>query len=306
MKLKPLIALALLLAATPAFAWSESGHMTTGAIAYDTLALEHPELLPQIEAIIAAHPDRVRLEAHVAGLTGAARQRALFEWLARWSDDIRGSDWSHPEWHYELRVVSPWRRFWPWYNGRARDGFDINYRVFSDPHAAPADRAVALGWLLHIVGDIQQPLHAGHWMDGRYKLTDRAGERGHVRRTAGGPPVNLHDYWDNIFDLPGDADATPRRWAAPVEARWPRNVAIPAVPTGTPQDQFNAWLDESYALAGDFAYSDAFLRATPDAANAPVLSDAYRAKSMLVAQQRLAAGGYRIADTMTMALAPKH
>jgi len=305
MKHSPLIAAALLWAAVPALAWSEPGHMTTGAIAYDTLARDHPELLPQIDTIIAAHPDRARLEAHASGLSGVARQRALFEWLARWPDDIRGSDWSHPEWHYELRVVSPWKRFWPWYNGRARDGFDINYRVFSDPHAASADRAVALGWLLHLVGDIQQPLHAGHWMDSRYPKTDRAGQLGHVRRTPGGPPVDLHSYWDNIFDLPGDAGATPRGWAVPVATRWPRKLVIPVAPTGTAQVQFNAWLDESYALARGFAYSDAFLRATPDAAGAPAVSEAYRARSMLVAQQRLASGGYRIADTLAMALAPK-
>lgn len=308
MNLRPLIAAALLLLAAPVLAWSEPGHMATGAIAYDTLVREHPELLPQIEAIIAAHPDKARLDAATAGLTGSARTRAQFQWLARWPDDIRagqGTDgkWDHPDWHYELRVVSPAKAIWPWRNGNAGDAFALNYAVFSDPSAAPADRAVALGWLMHIVGDIQQPLHAGHWMSWQYKMTDRAGQLGHVRRTRGGTPIDLHAYWDNIFDLPGGPEATPRGWAVPVAMRWPRALAIPAAPAGTPAQQFSAWMDESHALARDFAYTDAFLHATPVALGAPAVSDTYRAKSMLVAQQRLAAGGYRIADTLTMALA---
>ncbi len=308
MNLRPLLAAALLLFTAPVLAWSMPGHMTTGAIAYDTLAREHPELLPQIEAIITAHPDKARLDAATTGLTGSARTRAQFEWLARWPDDIRvgqGTDgkWDHPAWHYELRVVSPAKVIWPWRNGQASEAFAINYAVFSDPKAAAADRAVALGWLMHIVGDIQQPLHAGHWMSWQYKLTDRAGLLGHVRRTADGKPIDLHAYWDDMFDMPGAAEATSRAWAVPVAVRWPRALAIPVAPTGTPQAQFSAWMDESHALARDFAYSDAFLRATSVALDAPVVSDAYRAQSMLVAQQRLAAGGYRIADTLTMALA---
>lgn len=291
--------------AAPVLAWSEPGHMTTGAIAYDDLAKNNPALLPQIEAIIAAHPDQPKLAKHLIGLSGAARTRDSFEWLARWADDIRGSAYDHPEWHYELRVVSSASMVWPFRNGSAREGFDINFKRLQNTAAPMADRAIALGWLLHIVGDIQQPLHAGHWMSWRFKATDRAGTLGFVRRTPGGAPVNLHEYWDQMFDQPGQPEATPNAWAVPLAKRWSRAAVLLAAASGTPQQQFSAWLDESKELASSVAYKDAFLRATIDDYAAPAVSANYRKISQSLGQQRLAAGGYRIADTLKMALAPR-
>lgn len=112
------------------------------------------------------------------------QDRALLEWLARWPDDIRGSIDDQPKWHYQLEVVSGRTWLWPIYNGDASGGFAFNYARLANPCAPSAQRAKAIGWLIHIVGDIQQPLHAGHQMTAQYALTDRAGELAFVRRTA--------------------------------------------------------------------------------------------------------------------------
>jgi hypothetical protein len=294
---------ALAAASAPVQAWSERSHMTTGAIAFDDIAATNPELLPQLAAIIAAHPDRARLDAHLVGLTGDARTRAAFEWLARWPDDIRKGPWDQPKWHYELRVVSTWRYAYPFRNGTASQGFATNYAILSDAKASPADRAVSLGWLLHIVGDIQQPLHAGHWMSSSFPLTDRAGTIAFVRKTPGGAPIELHEYWDQFLDRPGPPQATPDAWARPLAVRWPRGAVPGLVVAGAPSSQFSAWLDETRDLAQAVAYTDSFQSATRDPAAAPVASPAYAQKALWWSQRRVATGGYRAADTIRSALA---
>ncbi len=300
--LAALIPAALLVIAQPAFGWSEETHMTTGAIAFDDLARSDPALLSELVRIIAAHPDYAKLAAHAGKQSGAARTRAVFEWLARWPDDIRGSSFDRPEWHYELRVVSGWTAIWPFRNGSARAGFDENYRTLADAKAPMAARAVALGWILHIVGDIQQPLHAGHRMSSDFPKTDRAGQLGFVRRTQGGAPVDLHQFWDKMLDQPGGANATSAYWSGRLQTLWPRARLPELSSKSSAQLRFSTWLDESMILARIGAYSGAFVHASPEPAKAPAVSQSYARVMQRVAERRVALGGYRIADTIRLAL----
>lgn len=61
--------------------------MVTGAIADDDLAKTNPGLIAKIEAIMADHPDKARFDRALAGFSGKARTRRLFELMARWPDD---------------------------------------------------------------------------------------------------------------------------------------------------------------------------------------------------------------------------
>lgn len=286
----------------PAYGWSRETHMTTGAIAFDDLERTDPALLGKIIAIVALHPDHRRFETNLKGLTGRARARATFEWLARWPDDVRKTAYDHPDWHYELRVISSWAVIWPFRNGNASEGFERNLQIFANPRSKPADRAVALGWLFHIVGDIQQPLHAGHWASWIYPLSDRAGTLGFVRQVKDGAPIELHEFWDQILDHPGAPDATSRAWAQPLQQIWPRTRLPELGYSGTPQLRFAYWLEESIALARRAGYRDAFLNATREKAAAPMVSKRYAFITNQIAQRRVATAGYRIADVLQMAL----
>jgi hypothetical protein len=300
--LSSLIALAVgLYASGPVYGWSRETHMTTGAIAFDHLERTDPALLAKVMAIAAAHPDRARFEANLKGLTGRARERATFEWLARWPDDIRKTPYDQPKWHYELRVISPWAAIWPFRNGTASEGFDQNFRTLANAMAKPADRAVALGWLLHIVGDIQQPLHAGHWASWTYPLSDRAGTLGFVRKIKDRAPIELHEFWDQILDRAGPPEATSRAWAQPLQQMWPRARLPELGYTEAPQARFAYWLEESLALARRAGYRDAFLNAARNSTDAPMVSLRYHLISRQIAQRRVATSGYRIADTLRMA-----
>ncbi len=287
-----------------AMAWSEESHMTTGAIAYDDLANSDPAVLSQLEKIILAHPHYLELAAHAGGLTGAERTRVIFEWLARWPDDMNGTQFEHRSWHYELRVVYGWTWLWPFRNGDASEAFDINYRTLSDPNAPDAERAIALAWLIHIVGDIQQPLHAGHQMNGNFYLTDEAGTLAFIRKEVGGGAINLHQYWDKSIDIPGPVDATANTWSGALPNLWPRGKISELTYPGTAPVQFGLWLDESMHLAEKVAYKGTALKATPAASDAPVATPSEFRFVQELSKRRVATAGYRIADTIKMALRP--
>jgi hypothetical protein len=288
--------------ATPALGWSEESHMTTAAIAYDDLARTGPEILAAANDILKAHPQYQQLEAYLGDLKGAERDRARLEWLARWPDDIRGSVYDRPKWHYELRVVSGWTSLWPFRNGDAVHGFDINYHILADTRAKPADRAIAMGWLIHLVGDIQQPLHAGHLMNASFLTTDHAGTYGFVKRPRDAQATNLHQFWDRALDKPGPADATARAWSMPLQKLWPR-TRLPELSNGsTAQMQFTYSLYESLALARTAAYRGRFLQASTGAETAPTVTERESQFVDEIAKRRVATGGYRIADMLRLAL----
>jgi hypothetical protein len=157
------LAAAVALAPRPARAWSELGHMVTGAMAHDELARAHPAVLAEIVRLMAAHPDRARFEARLAGLGGAARTRMLLALMARWPDDARGGPFDRPEWHYAVRVVSTVGAVVRAEFGEAPTAFAAQLALAARPDAPAAERAVALCWIMHLAGDIQQPLHTATW-----------------------------------------------------------------------------------------------------------------------------------------------
>jgi hypothetical protein len=305
MRLKYAAAALQLLASAPVLAWSEETHMTTGAMAFDDIAATNPELLAQIKQIILAHPHYKQLSAHAGAAQGSAKTRVIFEYLARWPDDMNGTMYEHRDWHYELRVVHGRTWLWPFRNGNASEGFDINYRIFADKKAADVDRAIALGWLLHIIGDIQQPLHAGHQMTSAFSATDEAGTKAFIRKDAAAQPTDLHQYWDKILDVAGPVDATANFWSLRLPGLWSRAKITELSYPGLPQQQFSSWLDESMFLAKKYAYRGTLIEATPVAADAPVAKQPEIRFAEELSKRRVATGGYRIADTIRMALKNK-
>lgn len=298
-----LAALSLIAASSTAFGWSEETHQTTGAIAWADLKARHPDMLAELLRIAAHHPDARLFAPHAARLSPEMRERAMFEWLGRWPDDIRKGPEDHPKWHYEVRVVHGWTWVWPFHNGTASEGFAFNYGILADPCAAPAARAKAIGWLIHITGDIQQPLHAGHQMTGTYRLTDRAGELAFVRRAPGSEPTNLHQFWDKMMEksgvtLPKGED----NWATALGRMWPRSRLPELGRKGDPQALFASYLDETSVLARKVAYQGTFLAATPDPTAAPVLTPRENALTLALAERRIATSGYRIADVLATAM----
>ncbi len=305
-----LLAAAVAASTSPAVAWSNQGHMVTGAIAYDDLARSSPALVAEVEKIMASHPDHARFEKALVGYSGEARTRRLFELMARWPDDARGGSFDHPAWHYWLRLV-PSRTdpitlppgMLALTAGQAAEAYALNLATVRDAYAPAAERAVALCWVFHLAGDIQQPLHAGHLVSKRFPLSDRAGQSDFVRANAGAAPVNLHQFWDDAIGGDEDGDANVEAVRQRLGGAWSR-ADLNELNGKADAAAFRDWADESLALARAAAYQDAaFEGATrPDAA--PVLTPDYLATRKRVGERRIALGGHRIADAVRAALAP--
>jgi hypothetical protein len=291
---KRLLLIVLLCFAMPAAAWDNRGHRLTGELAYDRLQATDPAAVQAIIAIMAQHPDRGRFDRNLAGRAGENRNRTLFGLMARWPDDIRNTAWDRPEWHYALKVVHGWT-WLDWYiAGDAESQWAANLAIARDAARPAADRAVALCWLLHIGGDMHQPLHRGHRMDSAWLKTDRAGTIAFVRRPGSTAPMELHELWDGAFDPTGtgggDEAGDVVRLHSALSAR---QSAF------RPGGDFTAWIGESEALARDRAYRGPALQASAAPAYAPAMSPAYMTMLRSIAEQRIVAAGARMGQTLS-------
>lgn len=112
-------------------------------------------------------------------------------YAARWPDDIRGDRaWDHPEWHY---INAPLTRDGvsgsPPAAPNILTALEQASEVLQKPSSTDAEKAVALCWVFHLVGDVHQPLHA-------VKPVQCALPRGGPRRDAllrAGRPGFSHD-----------------------------------------------------------------------------------------------------------------
>lgn len=280
--------------------------MATGAIAYDILMRDDPAVVRRVLALVAALPQQQVLDRGVSGLSGPARNRMVFAYLARWPDDVRNGPLDHPDWHYAVHVVSPGWSLIPYTAGRARQAYDASMATLKRPEASARDQAIAVAWVLHLCGDMQQPLHAGNRMSlPAFPKSDRAGTIGYVRNAPGSPPRSLHDAWDSAADMPGDEKAGAIRIAAKVEIAGSAAMGSVAALRRDPDHAFGAWWKESYALAQSVAYVGDGLKESPSPSNAPVLSRDYQDRARRVAEPRIGLGGLRGAASLTAALDPR-
>jgi hypothetical protein len=74
--------------------------------------------------------------------------------------------------------------------GDALEALDRFRHVLQDPNASLADKQTALRFVIHLVGDLHQPFHAG-------KCCDKGAND--VKVTWFGKPTNLHAVWDSAI-----------------------------------------------------------------------------------------------------------
>ena len=77
----------------------------------------------------------------------------------------------------------------------------------NDTNASPELRAASLSWLIHLVGDIHQPLHCESFYSDAYTNGDRGGNEFYVKPAD--QPVRLHGVWDGLL---GPSPNTQMQW----------------------------------------------------------------------------------------------
>ena len=292
------LALALL-AAGPADAWSREGHMLTATIAYDDLMARDPAAAVAIAAIIDHHPDRGTFQVATAGVSADDRTLRLMMECARWPDDTRNTPFDHPTWHYaDIAARGPGAPadLPTTVSGQSLEALNLNFKEAADPQAPIADRALALCWVMHLAGDVHQPLHTASLYSTAYPHGDLGGGLQFVRSPETKEVVSLHWYWDDRLNHGADALAT-ATLAKTLETRFPRGQ-LSEIDAAHPAD-FVTWEAESHVLATEYAYPTTLVTSTTKDSGPTVPAD-YSKMVADISARRLALAGYRLAELLRL------
>jgi hypothetical protein len=285
-------ALTALLAPRPACAWGDEGHRIVARIAEHYLT---PAARARVEALLAT--DR-------SGLVPDTSMESEATWADRYRDSDRNGArvrYEHTyRWHFiDLDLQRPdldeacfgrpsAPQSSPASEGPARDCIVDKVEQFRGELAssatAPEERRLALQFLVHLMGDLHQPLHActDH---------DHGGNQTHVM-ALGERAGSLHAYWDVEFvrRLGSEPAAVAQELILRIRpsdlAEWRR---------GRPGD----WALESHEVARRIAYGR-----LPDRRyrGRYRLSDSYLSAATAAAAMQLSRAGVRLALVLNGAL----
>jgi len=282
-------------------AWDRCGHEIVAVISYERLSA-------QVKATV----DRV--------FTEDPRGRTYLD-AATWPDEIKDDDPNDPaspvinkHWHfinlpYNASQVEITRLLT---NGGAT--VDIHreksanvvtaisyYASFlKSGQGSALEKADALSWLEHLVGDVHQPLHCVNVKASlpNYSLPPR-GDAGGLGFLLHHPSRDLHALWDDAFDEPAGKHQDGRD-ASAAHARSVATVLLQQhhpTPDQLALDDPAAWALESYAYR-EFAYS---LPEDPNS-HAPskshFVTPEYLAELQQIAGSRLVLAGDRLAGLL--------
>jgi hypothetical protein len=190
----------LLSMAGTAFGWGCEGHQMVALIARAHLA---PEVSATIDQLLAQNPIDPALKRFCQD-----RPTDPMADAATWADDVRTSA-KTGQWHFvdiPLTVTAHAGALDAWCppivpvaagkNSTGKDNpgcvtnaIDYHLAILRDKTRPAADRAVALRYIIHFVGDIHQPLHDSD-------NDDRGGNCTAMKFFGEERPANLHAIWD--------------------------------------------------------------------------------------------------------------
>jgi hypothetical protein len=305
----PIALVALLAVARSASAWGDLGHVIIAVVAQANLT---PHAAREVDRLLAQDRNGLRMRDGGSTADSFARQAA-------WADYYREAQRAEGKprelirsysWHFvniDVRggsldaACSDFPKLAP--GVRASDGPDPDCIVnkieqFAAELAAPStpddEKLLALKFLLHLVGDVHQPLHVTDDMD--------RGGNGKLAMVSGGEPAPLHFHWDTTFverigTAAGVRGIEPRTIArllrkpdAREKASWLGRVSV------------RDWAMDSYAVGRTAAYGR--LPQPETIAGVPVyrLDDAYAANATKVVAEQLNKAGHRLAALLNRGL----
>lgn len=157
---------------------------------------------------------------------------------------------------------------------------DEQIAILDNPASSREKRQLALKIVIHLLGDIHQPMHTGH-------ATDRGGNSWKVKLFK--RDTNLHSVWDNLPDNCHKWSYS--EWVEQIDR--PTQEEIQDILVGDP----NTWCEETYKI-GRKVYEQ-----TPE--NYSVNYD-YFIKWAPTVEQQFLRGGLRLADILNTVFDPEY
>jgi hypothetical protein len=272
--LAPAYACLALLWAAPAVAWWDYGHETVADIAERSVS---PAARSEIRRLLARAPLLETPDCPASTLRDASV----------WPDCIRSIrdrfSYTAP-WHYQnVDVCSPFDL-----TPACRDGncvsaqIERNARLLADRSLPERERLMALAFLVHFVGDMHQPMHAGD-------RGDLGGNRFAASYGLIAGRTNLHSIWDGL--LAERAISTP-----PPDAEGLLGDLSAQDREAAKQGTVTEWAQEAWQASRDFAYGSMLSDpCAPVPAERPVLREQQVRALIPVVRRQVVRGGLRLA-----------
>ena len=309
--------------ASSTFGWDATSHRLSAYVAWEALA---PNQREQLSAILEKHPryqsDFLDVMPANVMLAGEQEQaRWLFGQAAIWPDLTRsfeGDDlvrYNRPTWHY---IDGAWIRGnaqqgnvyvgaepLPSIHGESSapieheadvrnvvQGIEYNLEVLQHPLSNSRERALALCWVLHLIGDIHQPLHSGALVSSELFVNGDRGGNG-ILTQAG----NLHSRWDSALRNQPFED-TLRRMNSFVRQSNLAQIDM----------EVDTWLQESRQIMYEFVYPDEIKAAVLRSERLDTelsefnLDDDYVGEMQAISEDRVTLAGIRLSIALRRAL----
>jgi hypothetical protein len=266
--------------------------MTIAAESYRELS---PEMKTNATEILKSHPDYSKWQkSFTTSSNSMDMELYVFMRASTWPDEIRRREnpYDHPHWHYiDYPLRPPDFKFEEPVTNR-----DDNVVVaiadceqkLSNTNLSTLARAVSLSWLIHLVGDLHQPLHCCSYFSADYPNGDKGGNDFFV--APAGQGIRLHSLWDGLLGNRTDMKAHVQE-AIRLPKEHPRKdfpeLKDPSV---------RQWSLEGRNLAAEKAYLNGNLKGSKTAEAAPPLPEGYTKTAKAVAERQGALAGYRLAD----------
>jgi hypothetical protein len=296
----------------PAYGWGNVGHMAVAFVAYRRLK---PRTRARADNLVKMNPFYDKWLGMIPQGTSVPRRRMmLFMIAATWADQIKGDPGHHDDgpsggnrppndgtaalntgysdtarhkyWHF---INLPFTQDGTALRDPAVPNVQTQIDAFRAVLASDSDDALKsydMVWLLHLVGDVHQPLHCAT----RYGQTQPNGDDGGNLVNVCVPPCGsrLHGFWDELFGSSMNPSV-----AINVGQGLPQAPAMMANDMAT-----SHWIQESFAAAKNLAYKPPIgLGAGPF-----TLTPAYRSAALNMARKRVALGGARLANILNKEL----
>ncbi len=323
------LALVFLFSSSGVFAWDAAAHRLSALITYENLLPSRREALLAILQQHPRYAEDFQAQMPAATRAGStsAQARWLLGQAAVWPDLARSlpehdrRHYNHPDWHWiDGRWLRPARDLSA--QSAAMQGnvyvdmsplppiqssgtgavpplnqidnmmlaLDYSLATLQDNSVLMSERAIALCWVMHLVGDIHQPLHAGSLLSPRIFPQGDGGGNAIVTQND-----NLHATWDQ---------ALRQRPLSTTMRQLLRQADRLADSTAVLNTDSNHWLQESRELLQSSVYTDEMIEAvlhserTGAALPRFTLDQSYQQQMRQIAEQRLMLAGLRLARVL--------
>lgn len=162
------------------YAWNALGHKVVAQIAFDNLS---PNALAMYQRYFHTRSNHTTHNSFIASATWMDRIRTK---KIYWYDGMHYIDIPYSSDAIALPVVERTNAVWAIQNA---------ITVLSAKYTNSSDKQLALKMLIHVVGDIHQPLHAVTKVSTQLPQGDLGGNLFPLGTNSVG--TNLHKYWDN-------------------------------------------------------------------------------------------------------------